>query len=81
MLAECNLPPKAWCGVIGALEMGLNTAATKSTGKPPTLGAFGELPRLSVNVVVGARVPVGVTEVSHQVKTIMEEARKQLEKA
>ena len=26
MLAECGLPPKAWCDVVGALELGLNTA-------------------------------------------------------
>ena len=40
-----------------------------------------ELPRLPVDVVVGTEVPVGVADVSKQVKTIMEEARKQLEKA
>ena len=80
MLAERSLPPEAWCGVIWALELGLNTAVAESAGKPPALGAFGELPRLPVNVVVGAGVPVEVTNVSHQVKTIVEEARKQLEK-
>ena len=67
--------------MIGALELGLNTAVAESTGKPRALGAFGELPRLPVDVVVGAGVPVGVADVSQQVKTIVEEARKQLEKA
>ena len=81
MLAERSLPPEAWCRVIGALELGLNTAVAESTGKLPAFGAFGELPRLPVDVFVGAGVPVGVTDVSQQVKTIMEEARKQLEKA
>ena len=81
MLAEHSLPPEAWCGVIGALELGLNTAVAESTGNPPALGAFGELPKLPFDVVVGAEVPVGVIEVSQQVKTIMEEARKQLEMA
>ena len=79
MLAERSLPPEAWCGVIGALELGLNTAVAKSTGKPPALGAFGKLPRLPVVVVVvvvvGAGVPVGVADVSQQVKTIVEEVR------
>ena len=74
MLAERSLPPQAWCGVIGALELGLNTVVAESTGKPPALGAFGELPRRPV--VVGAGVPVGVADVSQQVKTIVEEARK-----
>ena len=81
MLAERSLPPEAWCGVIGALELGLNTAVAESTGKPPALGAFGELPRLPVDVIVGSEVPVAVADVSQQVKTIVEEARKQLEKA
>ena len=64
-----------------ALELGLNIAVAESTGKPPALGAFRELPRLLVDVVVGAGVPVGVADVSQQVKTIVEEARKQLQKA
>ena len=64
MLAEHSLPPEAWCGVIGALELGLNTAFAQTTGKPPALGAFGELPRLPVDVFVGAGVPVGVADVS-----------------
>ena len=64
MLAERNLPPEAWCGVIGALELGLNTAVAESTSKPPALEALGELPRLPVDVVVGAGVPVGVDDVS-----------------
>ena len=67
--------------MIGALELGLNTAVAESAGKPPAFGAFGELPRLLVDVVVGAGVPVGVAEVSQQVRTIVEEARKQLKKA
>ena len=79
-MAERCLPPEAWCRVIGTLELGLNTAVAESTGKPPALGTFGELPRLAVDVVVGAGVPVGVADVSQQVKTIVEEARKQLEK-
>ena len=65
--------------MIGVPELGLNTAVAESTGKLPALGAFGELPRLPVDVVVGAGVPVGVADVSQQVKTIVEEARKQLE--
>ena len=81
MLAARSLPPEAWCGVIEALELGLNTAIAESTGKPPALGAFGELPRLPVDVVVDAGVPVCIADMSQQVKTIVEEARKQLEKA
>ena len=81
MLTECRLPPEAWCRVIGALELGLNTAVAESTGKPPALGAFGELPILPIDIVVGDGVPVGVSEVSHQVKAIVEEDMKQLEKA
>ena len=81
MLAERSLPPETWCRVIGALELGLNTAVAESIGKSPALGAFGEMPRLPVDVVVGTGVPVGVADVSQQVKTIVEEARKQLEKA
>ena len=75
MLAERSLPPEAWCGVIRALELGLNTAVTESTGKPPALGACGELPRLPVDIVVGAGVPVGVANVSQQVKTIVEDRK------
>ena len=67
--------------MIGALGLGLHTAVAGSPGNPPALGAFGELPRLPVDVIVGAGVPVGVADVSQQVKTIVEEARKQLEKA
>ena len=37
MLAERSLPPEAWCGVIGALELGLNIAVAESTGKHPLL--------------------------------------------
>ena len=76
MLGERSLPPEAWCGVIGALESGLKTAVAESTGKPPALGAFGELPRLPVDVIVGAGMPVGIADVSQHVKTIVEEARK-----
>ena len=64
MLAEPSLPPEAWCGVIGALEFGLNTAVAGSTGKPTALWAFGELSKLPVDVAVGTKAPVGVTEVS-----------------
>ena len=39
MLAEHSLPPEAWCELVGALELGLNTAVSDSTGKPPTLVA------------------------------------------
>ena len=74
------MPPEAWCGVIGALELGLNIAVAESTGKPTALGAFGELPKLPVDVFVGAGVPVGVADVFQQIKTIVEEARKQWEK-
>ena len=42
MLAERSLPPEAWCEVVGALELGLNTAVSDSTGKPPALVALGE---------------------------------------
>ena len=76
MLAERSLPSEAWYGVIGALELGLNSAVAESTGKPPALEAFGELPKLPVDAVVGAGVPVRVADVSQQVKTIVEEARK-----
>ena len=31
MLAERSLPPEAWCEVVGALELGLNTAVSDST--------------------------------------------------
>ena len=67
--------------MIGTLELGLNTAVAESTGKPPALGAFDELPRLPIDYVLGAGVPVGIADVSQQVKTIVEEAKKQLEKA
>ena len=35
MLTERSLPPEAWCEVVGALELGLNTAVSDSTEKPP----------------------------------------------
>ena len=53
MLAERTLPPEAWCEVVGALELGLNSAMSDSTGKPPTLLALGEMPRLPVDLIVG----------------------------
>ena len=53
MLTEYSLPPDDWCKAVGTLELGLNFANTESTGRPPALGAFGELPRLSVDVIVG----------------------------
>ena len=81
MLAERNLPPEAWCEVVGALELGLNTAASYSTGKLPALGALGEMPRLPVDLIVGTESHVGAQNVAMQGKTIVEEARKQLAKA
>ena len=53
MLAERSLPPEAWCEVVGALELGLNTAVSDSTGKPSSLVALGEMPRLPVDLIVG----------------------------
>ena len=53
MLAERSLPPEAWCEVVGALELGLNTAASDSTAKSPALEALGEMPRLPVDLIVG----------------------------
>ena len=53
MLAEHSLQPVAWCEVVGALELGLNTAVSDSTGKPLTLVALGEMPRLPVDLIVG----------------------------
>ena len=54
MLAEHSLPPDDWCKIVGILELGLDSANTESTGKPRAFGAFGELPRLPVDVIVGA---------------------------
>ena len=54
MLAERSLPPEAWCEVVGALELGLNTTVSDSTGKPPGLVALGEMPHLPVDLIVGA---------------------------
>ena len=76
MLAEHSLPPDNWCKVVGPLELGLNSANTENTGKPPTLGAFWELPGLPVDVFVGAGQYVGADQVAMQVRIIMEEARK-----
>ena len=81
MLAEHSLPPEAWCEIVGALELGLNTAVSDSTGKPPALGALGEMPHLPVDLIVGTELHVGAQNVAMQVKTIVEEARKQLAKA
>ena len=53
MLAEHSLPPEAWCEVVGALELGLNTAVLGSTGKPLALVALGKMPRLPVDLIVG----------------------------
>ena len=53
-LAEHSLPPEDWCKVVGTLELGLNSANAESTGIPPAVGAFGELPHLPVDVLVGA---------------------------
>ena len=78
MLAEHSLPPEAWCEVVGALELGLNTAVSDSTAKPPTLVALGKIPRLPVDLIVGTESHVGAQNVATQVKAIMEEARKQL---
>ena len=53
MIAERSLSPEAWCEVVGAFELGLNTAVSGSTGKPPGLVALGEMPRLPVDLIVG----------------------------
>ena len=39
MLAEHSLLPEDWCEVAGVLELGLNVAVSKSTGKPLALMA------------------------------------------
>ena len=52
MLAERSLPPESWCEVVGALELGLNTAVSDSTGKPPALVALGEMSLLPVDLIV-----------------------------
>ena len=54
MLAEYSLPPDDWCKLAGTLELGLNFANAESTGKPSPLEAFGELPSLPVDMLVGA---------------------------
>ena len=81
MLAERSLPPEAWGEVVGALELGLSTAVSDRSGKPPALVALGEMPRLPVDVIVGTESHVGAHDVATQVKAIVEEARKQLAKA
>ena len=53
MLAEHSLPPEAWCEMVGPLELGLNTAVSDSTEKPPALVTLGEMPRLPVDLIVG----------------------------
>ena len=55
MLAEHSLLPDDWSKIIGTLELGLNSANAESTGTPPVLGALWELPRLPVDVLMGAR--------------------------
>ena len=81
MLAERSLPPEAWCEVVEALELGLNTAVSDSAEKPPALVALGEMPRLPADLIVGTESHVGAQDVATQVKAIVEEARKQLAKA
>ena len=81
MLAERSLLPEAWCEVVGALELELNTAVSDSTGKPPALVALGEMLRLPVDLIVETESHVGAQDVATQVKVIVEEARKQLAKA
>ena len=81
MLAEHSLPAEAWCEVVGALELGLNTAVSDSAGKPPALLALGEMPRLPLDLIVGTESHVGGQNIATQVKAIVEEARKQLAKA
>ena len=80
-MAERSLPPEAWCEVVGALELGLNTAVSDNTGKPPALVALGEMPRLPVDLIVGTESHVRAQNVATQVKAIVEEAQKQLAKA
>ena len=63
------------------MELGLNTAISDSTGKPPVLVALGKMPRLPVDLIVGTESRVGAQDVATQVKAIVEEARKQLAKA
>ena len=53
MLADPSLLPEAWCEVVGALELGLDTAVSDSTGKPPAPVALGEMQRLPVDLIVG----------------------------
>ena len=53
MLVQCSLLPEAWCEVVGALELGLNTAVSDSTRKPPAVVALREMPRLPVDLIVG----------------------------
>ena len=65
MLAERSLPPEAWCEVVGALELGLNTAVSDSTGSHLLKLALGEMPRLPVDLIVGTDSARGVPECSH----------------
>ena len=70
MLAERSLPPEAWCEVVGALELGLNTAVSDSTGKPPALVALGEMPHLPVDLIVGTELHAGAHIVAMHIKTM-----------
>ena len=81
MLAERSLLPESWYEVVGALELGLNTAVSDSTGKPPALVALEKMPRLPVDLIVGTESHVRAQNVAMQVKATVEEARKQLAKA
>ena len=63
MLAECSLPPEAWCEVVGALELGLNTAVSDSTGKPPA-GIRGDA-TFACGIDCGYRLARGCPECSH----------------
>ena len=67
--------------MVEALELGLNTAISDGTGKPPALVALGEMPRLPVDLIVGTDQHVGAQNVATQVKAIVKEVQKQLAKA
>ena len=53
MLSERSLPPEAWCEVVGALELRLNTAVSDSPAKLPALVALEEMPCLPVDLIAG----------------------------
>ena len=65
MLAERSLPPEAWCEVVGALELGLNTAVSDSTGKPPALVAVRGNATSTCRLDCGDRVTRGGPGCSH----------------